>query len=220
MNYKKLAIYLGFFTVLTLGFWYFLFAGTDNWQKKPAIVSRVKPFVFTNQDGVRFTHQDMLGKVSVVEYFFTTCQGICPTMNQNMRNIYETFKDSREFMVVAHTCDPDRDTVQRLRRYADSLKINTSKWVLLTGRKDSLYNQARNSYLLDDPKNNFQRIEDQFLHTQFFAVVDKQGNVRGEIYDGLKPKDLAKLKETVAFLLSDGSGNTRFANGIFMNNPK
>lgn len=220
MNYKKIAIYIGFFLVLTLAFWYFLFAGTDNWRKKPGVLTHVKPFVFTNQDGIRFTQQDMMGKVSVVEYFFTTCQGICPTMNSNMKGIYETFKDHRDFMVVAHTCDPDRDSVTRLRHYADSLRINTNQWVLLTGRKDSLYNQARNSYLLDDPKNNFEKIEDQFLHTQFFAVVDKSGRVRGEIYDGLKPKELDKLKETVRFLLDEGSSNPRFANSLFTNNPR
>lgn len=216
---KKWLIYIGFFTVLVLCFFFFLFRGTDNWQKKSPIISYVQPFKFTTQDGKPFTNADMKGKVCVVEYFFTTCKGICPMMNGNMRKVYEQFKDDPNFMVVAHTCDPDNDSVPRLRRYADSMKIDTKKWVLLYGRKDSLYRQARNSYLLDDPKNNFEKLEDQFLHTQFFAVVDKNGQVRGQVYDGLKQKELDKLQQAVAKLLAEKAGPTGFVNGIFNNNP-
>jgi protein SCO1/2 len=175
--------------------------------------------MFKNQDGVPVTEKDLLGKVTVVEYFFTTCKGICPKMHVGMKNIYETYKDHPDFVIMAHTSDPETDSVARLKVYADSMKIDTKKWVLLTGRKDSLYKMARNSYLLDDPKNNFEKIEDQFIHTQFFALVDKNGKVRGQIYDGLKTEELEKLKKDIATLLKEkGSGN--FVNGIFTNNPQ
>ncbi|MDB5230612.1 MAG: SCO1/SenC family lipoprotein [Chitinophagaceae bacterium] len=216
---KKLIGYSLFFVALIAVFLYFVFAGTDNWKKKSAVISYVKPFAFKTQDGLPFTEKDMLGKVSVVEYFFTTCKGICPRLNSNMRTVYDVFKNEPDFQVVAHTCDPDRDSVTRLKEYADSLKINSRNWVLLTGRKDSLYQAARTSYLLDDPKNNVEKIEDQFIHTQFFAVVDKNGQVRGQIFDGLKKEDLIKLKEEVASLLKEKGGNAGFANGIFNNNP-
>jgi protein SCO1/2 len=75
---------------------------------------------------------------------------------------------------------------------------------MLTGRKDSLYQMARSSYLLDDPKNNVVKIEDQFLHTQFFALVDREGKVRGQIYDGLKEPDLERLRRDIQRLLKEG----------------
>ena len=78
---KKLLGYLGFFLVLVLAFYFFLFRDNDMWKKKLAVISYVKPFQFTNQDGIPFTDKDLLGKVTVVEYFFTTCKGICPRMN-------------------------------------------------------------------------------------------------------------------------------------------
>jgi protein SCO1/2 len=216
---KKLIGYLVFFAVLVAAFYYFLFQGTDNWKVKLPQLSYVKPFMFRNQDGVPFTEKDMLGKVSVVEYFFTTCKGICPKMHVGMKGVYDAYKDNPDFMIVAHTCDPEIDSVPRLKFYADSMKIDTKKWVLLTGRKDSLYQMARNSYLLDDPKNNFEKIEDQFIHTQFFALVDKSGKVRAQIYDGLKADELEKLKKDIGILLKEkASGN--FVNGIFTNNPK
>jgi protein SCO1/2 len=217
---KKLLGYLLFFVVLLIGFYYFLFRGTDNWKSKLPVISYVKPFHFTTQDGFPFTDRDMLGKVCVVEYFFTNCKGICPKMNANMQTIYQQFRNEPGFMIVSHTCDPDRDTVARLKVYADSMKIDTKKWVLVTGRKDSLYQMARSAYMLDDPKNNVEKIEDQFLHTQFFALIDKDGKVRGQVYDGLKQVELDRLKKDIKALLAERSGTGNFVNGIFNNNPQ
>ncbi|MBN9296496.1 MAG: SCO family protein [Filimonas sp.] len=216
---KKLIGYVLFFIVLTGGFLFFAFRGTDNWKKKSPIISYVKPFSFTNQDGVNFTEHNMDGKVTVVEYFFTTCKGICPKLNTNMKKVYEEFKDEPDFQIVSHTCDPETDSVPVLKHYSDSLKVDNKKWVFLTGRKDSLYSAARISYLLDDPKNSVKNISDQFIHTQFFAVVDKQGQVRGEIYDGLKENDLNRLKETVKSLLKEKQGKSGFSNNMFGSNP-
>ena len=200
---KKTLLYLISFTVLVIGFYYFLFRGTDNWKSKPAIISYVKPFRFLNQDGQPFTDSNMLGNVSVVEFFFTTCKGICPKMNGNMASIFKEFTAAPDFQIVAHTCDPDRDSVARLKVYADSMKIDTRRWILLTGRKDSLYQMARTAYLLDDPKNNVASIEDQFMHTQFFALVDRKGKVRGQVYDGLKQPDLDRLKKDIQRVLDE-----------------
>lgn len=217
---KKLLGYLLFFGALLLVFYFFLFRGTDKWKSKLAVISYVKPFHFTTQDGLGFTDRDMLGKVSVVEYFFTTCKGICPKMNTNMKVIYEQFKNEPNFLIVSHTCNPDTDSVARLKVYADSLKADSNKWIFLTGRKDSLYQLARSAYMLDDPKNSVDKIEDQFIHTQFFALVDKDGKVRGQIYDGLKQTELDRLKKDIKTLLAEKPETGNFVNGIFNNNPQ
>jgi protein SCO1/2 len=216
---KKLLGYLAFFLVLVLSFYFFLFRGNDMWKKKLSIISYVKPFRFTNQDGHPFSDRDMLGKVTVVEYFFTTCKGICPKMNTNMKGVYEEFKSEPDFMILSHTCNPETDSVPVLKRYSDSLKVNNQKWVFVTGRKDSLYQLARTAYLLDDPKNSFEKIQDQFIHTQFFALVDKDGRIRGQIYDGLKKEEIEKLKTDIRTLLAEKSSTGNFVNGIFNNNP-
>lgn len=214
---KKLIGYSIFFVLLIGLFLLFSFWGTDNWKSKSPTISTVQPFEFLNQDGKDFTLENMQGKVVVVNFFFTTCKGICPRMNSNMHKIYDAFKDEPDFMIVSHTCDPETDSVPVIKRYADSLKIDERKWVFLTGRKDSLYKQARNSYLLDDPKNNLVDINDQFLHTQFFALVDKNGNVRGQVYDGLKQEELEKLKDDIKTLLKEKANPSNFSNNIFGN---
>jgi protein SCO1/2 len=200
---KKTIFYLLFFTILLLGFYYFLFKGTDNWKVKMPVLSYVQAFSFTNQDGEAVTDKNLLNKITVVEYFFTTCKGICPKLNTNMKQVYEIYKKEPDFQILSHTCNPDTDSVSVLKHYADSLQVDTKKWIFLTGRKDSLYQMARGSYLLDDPKNNVEKIEDQFIHTQFFALVDREGKVRGKIYDGLKVLEVEQLKQDISKLLKE-----------------
>lgn len=199
----KTKFYLLFFTILLLAFYYFVFRGTDNWKVKMPVLSYVQPFSFTNQDGAAVTDKNLLNKITVVEYFFTTCKGICPKLNTNMKQVYEIYKNEPDFQILSHTCNPDTDSVSVLKHYSDSLQVNTEKWIFLTGRKDSLYQMARGSYLLDDPKNNVEKIEDQFIHTQFFALVDRQGKVRGKIYDGLKVLEVEQLKQDISKLLKE-----------------
>lgn len=219
MNRKKVLTYGLFFIGLVALFLFFVFWGTDNWKTSMPTLASVQPFSFTAENGQSFTEKDMQGKVCVVNYFFTTCKGICPRMNGNMKKIYEAFKDNPDFMIVSHTSDPETDSAATLMRYAQKMQVDTNKWVFLTGRKDSLYQQARSSYLLDDPKNSVKNINDQFLHTQFFALVDKNGNVRGQIYDGLKEKDLHQLEDDINTLLKERETKSHFANSIFTNNP-
>lgn len=214
---RKLIFYIVFFAVLVVGFYIVLTKVVPGYGKvKLPVLSNVQPFSFTNQDGRNVTQKDVEGKVYVTEYFFTTCPSICPMLNNNMMKIYEAYKNEPGFVIVSHTCDPERDSAARLKQYADSMKVDTRHWWFLTGRKDSLYNTARNSYLLDDPQNNLQNIDEQFLHTQFFALVDKRGRVR-KIYDGLKKEELEELKKDIAGLLKENDQGQRFANNIFGN---
>ena len=190
---KKKLFYIGFFVVLALAFYFILTLVIPGFgERKVNPVSYVRPFAFTNQDGNQVTEKDMAGKVYVAEYFFTSCKGICPDMNNNMRIVYDELKDEKDFYILSHTSDPETDSVPQMKHYADSMKVDTKKWIFLTGRKDSLYNAARVSYTVDDPANNLVNIDDQFIHSQFWALVDRNGDVR-KIYDGLKEKEVRQM---------------------------
>jgi protein SCO1 len=215
---KKAVFLIVFFAIIVVGFYFTLTRVIPGYgEKKFQVLSYVKPFSFTNQDGETVSESNVAGKVYVAEYFYSTCESICPIMNRNMKQIYEAYKDEPNFLILSHTVDPDVDSVGRLKYYADSLKVDTKKWIFLTGSKDSLYQAARISYLLDDPKNNNENIEEQFLHTQFFALVDRNGQVRKKIYDGLKKDELEELKKDIEVLLKEPSTQSRFANNIFGN---
>ncbi|RTL58245.1 MAG: SCO family protein [Sphingobacteriales bacterium] len=199
---KKIRWYTLFFLVLIIVFYVAAFWGTDAWRAKLPVLTQVKPFKFLNQDGNAVSEQDVQNKVYVAEYFFTTCKGICPKMNRNMEKVYDKFKGEENFLILSHTVDPERDSSARLKHYADSLKVDVKKWWFLTGTKDDLYSTARQSYLLDDQNNNKAKIEEQFIHTQLFALVDKQKRVRG-IYDGLKEEELLQLMKDIKTLLGE-----------------
>lgn len=190
---KKRIFYISFFAVLAVGFYFILtLVIPDFGKKKSPPVSYVRPFSFVDQDGKRVTEKDMAGKVFVAEFFFTTCKGICPKMNNNMKLVYEELKDQNDFFILSHTCDPENDSVQQMKKYADSLGVDTKKWIFLTGGKKELYDAARLSYTIDDPANNLKNIDDDFLHTQFWALVDRNGDVK-KIYDGLKESEVKQL---------------------------
>jgi protein SCO1/2 len=121
-------------------------------------------------------------------------------MNNNLRKVYDTYKNENDFMILSHTSDPLTDNPDRLKQYSDSMKVDTNKWVFLTGRKDSLYSMARHAYKIDDPGNNVASIEDDFLHTQFIALVNKKGDVV-QIYDGLKQSEMEEMQKKIASLL-------------------
>lgn len=178
------------------------FWGTDAWKAKLPVLSTVKPFTFINQEGDTINESNIGEKVYVAEYFFTTCKGICPRMNKNMMKVYNEFKAENNFLILSHTVDPERDSSARLKRYADSLGVDTGKWWFLTGSKIDLYTTARQSYLLDDQNINKGKIEEQFIHTQLFALVDKEKRVRG-IYDGLKEQELLQLMKDIRRLISE-----------------
>ena len=188
---KKATFYSVFFVALIAIF----YLTVRPWIRRKDTISVVQPFAFINQDGKIVTDKDVEGKVYVAEYFFTTCRGVCPRLNTNMKKVYDRFRNEKDFVILSHTSDPERDSAQQLKKYADSLGVNTSKWIFLTGRKDSLYTMARISYTIDDPANNLRSIDDDFLHTQYWALVNRQGEVK-KIYDGLKDSEIrAMIKE-------------------------
>lgn len=215
---KKSLFYTVFFTALMVGFYFVLKAIIPGYgDEKFQVLNVVKPFYFTNQDGKLISQQDVQGKVYVAEYFFSTCPGICPILNTNMKVVYEKFKNEPNFLILSHTVDPETDSVARLKVYSDSLQVDSKKWYFLTGSKDSLYSAARISYLLDDPKNNLENIDEQFLHTQFFALVDKNGRVRKKIYDGLKKGELRELENDIEVLLKEPINSQPFVHNLFNN---
>lgn len=203
---KKLLVFGGFFIVLLTAFYFFLFSGTDYYKPKLPVLSYVQHFDFIGQNGQPVTQHDLEGKVYVTEYFFTTCKGICPKMNANMKTVFEHFKNDSGFAILSHTSMPETDSVPLMKKYEEKMigpnPAYAAKWYFVTGSKDSLYKMARQSYLLDNAKNNGENLKDQFIHTQFFALVDKQMRVRG-VYDGLKIAEIEQLEQDISSLLKE-----------------
>lgn len=201
---RRIWFYTGFFVVLVVAFFLFLSYKIPAFaHPKFPPIGKVQPFAFRDQDGKLVTDRDVSGKVSVATFFFTSCTSVCPRLNKNLQPVYREFRDNPNFLILSFTCDPSRDSVARLKWYADSvLKVQAPGWVFLTGSKDSLYAMARHSYMIDDPKNEVENGETDFLHTQLIALVNKKGEVV-KIYDGLKPSEIGLMQIEIRKLLKD-----------------
>ena len=188
--------------VLTIGFVLAL-NNAGLLKKRYKTISTVKPFRFTKQDGTIVTENDLIGKVAVVEFFFTTCKTICPAMNQTMQGIYNQYKNNPNFVIISHTSDPKNDNVTRLKAYADSMGASTTNWWFVTGPKDSLYMAARNSYALDDQRAVVEDPETDFIHTQLFALVNKRGELKKKVYYSNLPEEIGELKADIQKALDE-----------------
>jgi protein SCO1 len=157
-------------------------------------------FSFLNQDGNTVTEKTVEGKVTVVEYFFTSCPSLCPLMNGNLKMVYETFKQNPGFMILSHTADPERDSVSALKAYAKRYDAETPGWQFLTGDKKALYGIAGKDYLLSVSDSG----NADFIHTQYISLLDKKRRVRG-FYDLSARENIPKLNEDIQRLLEEDS---------------
>jgi protein SCO1/2 len=214
MKNNKTTIFLvSFFMILGVAFLAYVFPKIRQHQQSgpqlPIIGNdlnhHLAPFSFVNQDGKTITNEDLKGKVTVVEYFFATCKGMCPRMNENMEKVYKAFRGNKNVLILSHTVDPVKDTVQALKAYSLRFDADPSQWMFLTGDKKQLYDMARYSYLIsaeDDTAGI--SIDKDFIHDKHYALIDGYGRVRG-FYDGLDPASIAKLIGDINILLNEQS---------------
>lgn len=165
---------------------------------------RIGAFRFENQDGIWISDADMKGKVSVVEYFFTTCKSICPIMNSQMQRIQRKFATEKDVRIFSFTVDPDTDTIAQMKRYAKAHNAKAGQWHFLTGKKADLYGLARRSFFVLKPAEaqNLGDAGSDFIHTNNFVLVDQKLRIRG-YYDGTNPKEVSLLQAHIAQLLNE-----------------
>ena len=123
---KKAWFYIGFFALLLGAFYFFVFYDYDFSQSKLKVINTEVPaFAFIDQDGKPVTRNHTDDKVYVAEYFFTTCKGICPKMNANMRRVFDAYKNEKDFLILSHTCMPETDSVPLLKAYEQKMIGNS-----------------------------------------------------------------------------------------------
>ena len=132
---------------------------------------KVPEFSFTDQNGNTITNKDYLGKVYVVDFFFTTCPTICPRMSRNMVIIQDAFKDESDFGIASFSINPDNDTSEVLKTYADNYGVTNPNWHLMTGDKEDIYKLSNIGFNIFVDTDNFE-------HSGDFALVDKEGYLR------------------------------------------
>lgn len=173
---------------------YELVDSTIQHQKK---YHTIADFKLINQNGDTITQAFYKDKIYVADFFFTTCQTICPIMTDHMYEIQKKTISDPEILLLSHTVTPEIDSVPQLKRYANSKMVNASKWNLVTGDKKQIYNLARRSYLA--VKTNGDGGPYDMIHTENFMLIDKKRQIRG-FYDGTNPEAIETLLEDIKIL--------------------
>ena len=157
---------------------------------------KISDFELINQNGQKITQEFYSNKIYVADFFFTTCQDICPIMTKNMYRLQEELKNDNDILFLSHTVIPEVDTVQQLKKYSIENKVNDSKWNLVTGDKKQIYDLARKSYLaVEDTEYG----EFDMIHTENFMLIDKKRQIRG-FYDGTNDLEIDRLLSDIEIL--------------------
>ena len=119
---------------------------------------------------------------------------------QQLERAYKQFKDRSDFMILSHTVDPETDSVAQLLSYSKLHGVTDKRWLFVTGEKKHLYEVARQGYLLNAEEGDGG--EEDFIHTQNFALIDKERHIRG-FYDGTDSIDISRMLVDIKLLLAE-----------------
>lgn len=147
---------------------------------------KVPDFKFINQNEKLVSNKDYLGKVYIVEFFFTTCTTICPIMNTNLVHIQNSFTAFPDFGIASFSINPEYDTSEVLRLYAQDNGITNSNWNLMTGDRNEIYKLANDGFNLYTAASS--DFVDGFEHSGYFAIIDKEGYIRSRVDEFGNPK--------------------------------
>jgi protein SCO1/2 len=173
----------------------------DKENASKEVTHRINDFSFIDQDGNSVNRQTINGKIHVANFFFTTCSSICPRITLNLQTLQKSFEKNNDVVLLSYSVTPWIDSVSRLKKYADKYFIQTNKWHLLTGNTNSIYTLARQSYFAEE-ETGYSKDSSEFLHTEHFILVDKQGCIRG-IYNGTLPLETKRLEDDINILLKE-----------------
>jgi len=169
----------------------------DSTMQEVRKYHKISDFKLLSHTGDSITQDVYKGKVYVADFFFTTCQTICPKMTQNMSKLQKALLHEKEVLLLSHTVMPEIDTLEQLQRYAKKKGVNADKWKLVTGTKKELYDLARKSYFV---AKDYPNVPNAMVHTENFTLVDKKGRIRG-YYDGTEEEAMNQLLEDIRLLL-------------------
>ncbi len=156
---------------------------------------RIAPFALRNQQGQTITNQSLHGQIYVANFFFSSCQAICPKMLANLRRVQSAFQDVPDVVLVSHSVMPNVDSVDVLREYATENGVRAGKWHLLTGEKSAIYDLARRSYFAER-QEGVGKADNEFLHTETMLLIDRAGHIRG-VYNATLPLDADRVIEDI-----------------------
>ena len=175
----------------------------------PADLHSIPAFELLDQDGEVVAEADFEGRITVANFFFTDCSGICPMTMASLTRLNARFADDPEVILLSHSVTPEADSVAKLRDFAEQVGAEAPKWSLLTGAPREMYALARTAYFADEDLGEGRADDDPgFLHSESFFLLDGSRRIRG-IYNGMNAASVSRLIDDVRTLQVESAGDKR-----------
>lgn len=169
---------------------------TPKWEMADkATFHAIRNFNLVDQEGHAFTEKNLNGKISVANFFFTSCPGICPKMAVSMSMLQKEFLNDKDVQLVSHSVMPAKDSIPVLKKYALKESVQYDKWKLLTGKVNEIYDLGRKFYYVEEDLG-LESDTSVFLHTENFVLIDKARHIRG-IYNSLDKNSMISLNNDI-----------------------
>lgn len=157
------------------------------------------PFQLKNQWGETLTREAFDGKVWIAYFFFTSCPSVCPMMNRNAMDIQREFAQNPEVLMAGFTVDPENDTVEQLKKWAEKHEAQRGKWHFLTGDREMLYKLSREVFKLGVEAGDEAH---PIVHSDRLVLIDRQGRIRG-YYSGMDKNAVQQLLQDIYRVLEE-----------------
>jgi protein SCO1/2 len=165
---------------------------------RPPVYGQVIDFTLTNQWNVPVSLADLKGRVWIADIIFTRCPGPCARMTRQMKELETALTPASSTRLVSLTTDPEFDTPEVLRQYADRFGANSNRWMFLTGSKPQIASAAIDGLklaIVEKKPEERSSPDDLFIHSTIFVVIDKKGQLRSIVETGGEDVDWNKSKQ-------------------------
>ena len=167
----------------------------DGVEEQLPIISKIPEFDLVDQNSKQFTLENVQGNVWLADFIFTTCSGPCPIMTERMSMVQHDLIEVDKLKFVSFTVNPDYDTPEVLKKYAQRFDVDDSSWSFVTGKYDQIQELIADGFKMGDT-------EEIVFHSTRFALVDHEGNLRG-YYSGTEPAEHEILMRDIQSLIND-----------------
>ena len=156
-------------------------------------------FELTNQENQPFRSEELAGKIWIADFIFTKCPGPCPIISTRMSELQKPLAQS-DVHFVSFSVDPESDTPEVLRPYAEKLHVLPGRWDFLTGSREAIYSLSKDGFKLGISDGSEE--EGVPVHSTRFVLVDRRGIIRG-YYDAMMVDAVTKLLADTNHLLRE-----------------
>jgi protein SCO1/2 len=179
--------------------------------KIDSVYHRIPNYKLQTLNGDSLELDSLAGNICVLDFFFASCGGICPTLSSSLERVQQAFVKDHNFKIVSITVDPKHDSLPELRAYADRFNAVPGKWYFLRTSKEDVYELAKDGFYVT-AKDNDGTGNEAFIHSEKLVLVDWNGNIRG-YYSGVDSVRVNKLMGDIVLLLRETEKGFKFKNG-------